>query len=697
VPTSQATAAACAGKVWDASGKSRPQYHGLDMPTIALSVLLGACVLASEPQPLRLVVDPGAPPGPRVFASIESAINAARVEGPGISRIDLEIRPGAYEVRTGLHIGKNAAPLRIHASGPGVRLIGGAVIRAQPMQLQEGDAIRSRLPEAAAANVRWIDLRAATTGGGELSGPARHGMNLPAASGSELCMNGVPLTIARWPNQGFAPIEGVVDPGTSKDRPDSGEPRGGTFQVADRDQLARWASAQDVWLSGYWRWDWADDQLPAGKIDAAAGTITLGVPHTYGLAKGARFAVLNIPEELDAPGEYWIDLPGARAYFWPPEGAGDGPSEFIVSLLNEPMLTLDAAADVELAGLTFESGRGVAIRAIGVTNVQIDRCEFRNTGTGAIELDGRNCDVTACTFTDIGATGASLTGGDRAMLVHAENRVQDCTFRRTGRTHRTYQPAIRLDGVGQTIANNRIEDLPHSAIIFAGNEHVIELNDISRVLLETGDCGAIYCGRDWTLHGTVIRHNLFHDLTGTDARYQNAVYLDDMASGITVEGNIFVRCHWGMLVGGGRDIQIRGNLFDSCAKGLSFDNRGVGWMAKSIADPANSTLHQRYRAVPIDREPWSTRYPTLGAYLTDRFGRPTNGVIAGNMLFATPFGTVADRECVKVEGNAERRESLPNADRLVDPTLRRGLPGLIPDQAPEGFAPIPVSRIGPRS
>ncbi len=71
------------------------------------------------------------------------------------------------------------------------------------------------------------------------------------------------------------------------------------------------------------------------------------------------------------------------------------------------------------------------------------------------------------------------------------------------------------------------------------------------MLLETGDCGAIYCGRDWTLHGTVIRGNLIHDIKGTDARYQNAVYLDDMASGITVEGNIFLRCNWGMLVGGG--------------------------------------------------------------------------------------------------------------------------------------------------
>ena len=667
------------------------------LETIAILFVI-ACTGVAQPQPVRLVVDPGAAPGPRVFAELDAAIRCAEVESKGASLVEIEVHPGKYEVRRGLRIGKMGAPLRIRGSGPGARLIGGAVIRTSPKPVGDEDPIRTRIPRAAVASVRWIDLRGVAGCGGGLAGPARHGMGLPAASGSELFLNGVPLTLARWPNQGFAPIDGVVDPGTSKDKPYTGEARGGTFRVADRARLARWAAAKDVWLSGYWCWDWADDQIPAGKIDAAEGTITLGLPHTYGLAKGAKFSVINIPEELDAPGEYWIDVAGARAYLWPPEGAEGTQSEFVVSLLIEPIITLDGAADVELADLGIECGRGLGVRATGVSNIRIRHCAFRNIGIGAVEIDGRDCEVGACSFESIGAAGVSLSGGDRATLTHAYNRVHDCTFRRTGRTHRTYQPAVRLDGVGQTVANNRIEDLPHSAIIFAGNEHVIERNDISRVLLETGDCGAIYCGRDWTLHGTVIRHNLFHDLKGTETRYQNAVYLDDMASGITVEGNVFLRCHWGMLIGGGRDIVVRGNVLDSCGKGMSFDSRGVGWMAKSISDPAHSTLHERLRAVPIDREPWKSRYPTLGAYLTDRFGRPANGVVSGNMCFATPLGTIADRECVQVEGNVEAPGPLPPAlvAGLADPKLRRGLAGLVPEGAPAGFAPIPVSQIGPR-
>jgi hypothetical protein len=52
----------------------------------------------------------------------------------------------------------------------------------------------------------------------------------------------------------------------------------------------------------------------------------------------------------------------------------------------------------------------------------------------------------------------------------------------------------------------------------------------------------------------------------------------------------------------------------------------------------------------VDQEPWRTRYPTLQDYLTDRFGRPVNGTVAGNALMATAPGKIDDRECVTESG-----------------------------------------------
>ena len=52
------------------------------------------------------------------------------------------------------------------------------------------------------------------------------------------------------------------------------------------------------------------------------------------------------------------------------------------------------------------------------------------------------------------------------------------------------------------------------AIVFGGNEHLIEFNEIHDVCHESNDAGAIYGGRDWTMRGTVIRYNYFHDISG---------------------------------------------------------------------------------------------------------------------------------------------------------------------------------------
>ena len=70
------------------------------------------------------------------------------------------------------------------------------------------------------------------------------------------------------------------------------------------------------------------------------------------------------------------------------------------------------------------------------------------------------------------------------------------------------RPAVSLQGVGNRATCNLIDNAPHQAISFGGNEHLIEFNEIHSVCFESNDAGAIYSGRDWTMRGTVIRNNL---------------------------------------------------------------------------------------------------------------------------------------------------------------------------------------------
>lgn len=591
------------------------------------------------------------------------------------------------------------APLAIPAGGfdevvidgRGVATLVGGIDIGRPDWRAPDEAILARLPVESRGHARVLPIpdgelaRWPTT----LDGPVHAGHTVEvAAAATEVLVGDRALVPARWPNEGFAAIGRVVDAGSiprndEDDMPPEVRgreaPRGGVFEPADRSRLARWKDAPDAWFDGYWNWDWSDETLPLASIDLDAGTIALGMPHRYGLADRGRFRITNVLAELDAPGECWIDRANRRIVAWLPEGAED--ERVTVTMLAAPLVALPAgegAPRVTIRGVRFEATRGPAIVGRGVRGARIEDCSFTNIGTRAVDLEGEDSVVTRSTFEDVGGTAVRLVGGDRRTLAHGANRVTDSRFRRAGRLQRSYNPAIEIAGVGQRIERNEIADLPHFAILFAGCEHRIEANHIHHVVRETGDAGAVYVGRDYTTQGTVLRGNLVHDIEGSDARYQNAFYLDDMTSGITIEDNLFVRCNWGILIGGGRDNAVRDNAFAKCGQAVVYDARGVGWMAYVLEDPSTSTILRRLAATPVDEEPWRSRYPLVRTYLTDRPSRPVGGRVEGNALLGSPLGRIEDPTLVIESGTIvlEPRDG-QSIDEACDELVRRATRGAI--------------------
>jgi len=143
--------------------------------------------------------------------------------------------------------------------------------------------------------------------------------------------------------------------------------------------------------------------------------------------------------------------------------------------------------------------------------------------------------VLNCKIYSAGEGGIIIGGGDRITLTPGNNfainnNIYDCS-----RWVRTYRAGIFMYGVGNIVKNNLIHDLPHTAVFFWGNDHLIEFNEIHHVCMETGDAGAFYVGRDWTQRGSTIRFNYFHHLHGVEGQEGwndvMAIYLDDWASG----------------------------------------------------------------------------------------------------------------------------------------------------------------------
>ena len=658
---------------------------------IVLSVTLLGFVALSQNLPARSLMGTEfciAPDGKdtnpgtrtRPFGTLErsrDAIRGLKKRGkPPTAPITVWLRAGTYHLADSFALtsedsGTATAPVtyRAYASERAI-LSGGRAISG--FQAVQNTAVLARLPEVARGRVLEADLRAQGISDFGRLRPRGFGREeSPAAL--ELFFRGRPMILARWPNDGWTKIAAVPAGQNS-----------GRFTY-EGDEPKRWTQANDIWLHGYWTWDWADSHEKIKSINAEAREIATEPPHgVYNYSAGKRYYAYNLLEELDQPGEYYLDRTSGILYFWPPETprAGDA----VVSLLEKPIVATDGVSYAKLVGLTFECTRGTAIQIKGGRDVQVAGCTLRNIGNSAIRVDGTiNGSIVSCDIHDVGDSGVVLNSGDRQRLSAGHCSVLNNHIHDFSRWDRTYRPAVLVHGVGNKIAHNLIHDAPHSAILFHGNEHVMEFNEIHHVCMETSDAGAIYSGRDFSWRGNVIRYNYLHHLGAGDVR---AIYLDDDLGDVRAYGNLLYRAHMGVCVGGGRENIIENNVFVECEPSVFLDARGLSW-AKPTVD---GFMRERLEAMSYRQPPYSVRYPQLLTLYDDDPGAPKYNVVRRNISFGGKWLRIVDPICKELTTFAN---NLVDVDPLFmdqarhDFRLKKSSPAFA-----MGFKPIPIERIG---
>jgi len=676
-------------------------------------MVLLAMVVCSLTAHADLFVSPGGSndnPGTeqKPFATLERARDAVREmkRNGSLPKEGLTVwlrggdytRANAFEL-TAEDSGTPEAPVVWQARGDErVRLLGGRVIKGfQPVK---DEAVRIRLDETARGQVVVADLRA--QGISDYGTLRPRGFGRSAVAQGELFFGGRPMTLARWPNAGnWDRIAGFPEEGGKDDGHGTvmGALPAGFFYESDRP--ARWKNTGDIWIHGYWAYDWANSYERIAELDPARHFIRTAEPYgNYGFNKKQRIYFLNILEELDEPGEWFIDNPTGLLYFWPPSSLDAG--EVLFSLLEQPLVKISDASHVTLRGLVFEATRASAIEISGGEGLRVVGCLLRNIGNGAIAISGgKNHGVQSCDIFDTGDGGVSLTGGDRKTLTPGGHFVENCHFQRQGRWSKCYVPAISLTGVGLRASHNLIHDHPHAAIIFWGNDHLIEFNDIHHVAQETGDVGALYTGRDYTFRGNRIRHNFIHE-TGGVGMGSMGVYMDDCVSGSEVFGNVFYKAHWAMFIGGGRDHKVENNLFVDCDPAVRADGRGLD-KSPVWRDMVDKTMRERLKAVPLDL--YRERYPALKT-LDACYGSPGESPIVGEAFTGIPpeGNVIARNVCVgkwkDIAWNAEEKLFDIRDNFVTDDPKQVGGPEdkfRIPENSPAwgmGFQAIPFEKIG---
>ncbi len=384
---------------------------------------------------------------------------------------------------------------------------------------------------------------------------------------------------ARYPNYdpadpvagGWAYVDGPETPMYATPPTDS--PRHLVYKPQDQ---RTWADASTGEVFIFPRYNWWNNIVPIASDDRAKRTLTLGRNASYAIRPGDRYYVQGLLEELDAPGEWHLDRKSAVLYYWPAQ-----PIEqcSVTAPAVDTILRVSGAAHVVFQGLTLECSEESAIVMRDCRDCRVAGCTIRQAGWyngSGVSIIGRStrCGVVGCDISHVGSAGVTLHGGDRPTLSGGANYADNNYIHHTG-VYYKQGSGVAMHGVGHRASHNLIHDCPRFAVLFGGNNLVIEYNRCRHLSLETADTGAFYTGgRDWiSSRGTVIRHNFIHDVIGfglekgkwTSPHYSWGVYLDDNAGGVDVVGNIIARA-WraGVHLHNGRDNLIENNIIIDC-------------------------------------------------------------------------------------------------------------------------------------
>lgn len=634
----------------------------------AMGLSLAGCALAGEStvesdyyvSPDGDDANPGTLKAP--FATLERARDAVR-ERRGTTSLDpstIFLLPGTHRRTATFELDQRDShtTYRSYAPDNPARIIGGRTLQAGAAKpVTDEDILKRIVEEAARPHLLQIDLKAlGITKYGKLGPRGFRRPYIPAPM--ELFIDGNPQQVARWPNKGYRKLGKVRQPGSKPRLGDFGM-KPGIFDWAS-ERPARWTQADDLYLSGIFSAPFADDTIPIARIDTKAQTFTTALPHLYGFRyrgpRGySRWYALNLLEEIDRPGEYFVDRAKGLLYFYPPAGFSQE-SSIEVSELTGPLVAMEGAEGVRLEHLILEVSRGTGVYIERGRDNLVAGCTLRNLGILAVQVGkgitpfpcgkhdahgkfgvkvdpqpisramgswheyiykytafnreaGEGHRILSCDIYDTGAGGISLGGGDRKTLTPAGNVVENCNIYRVNRWDRAYKTHVNIDGVGNVIRHCHLHNSTGSAIYLHGNEHVIEFNEINHVVTDTSDMGAFYMGRDISEVGNQIRYNYFHNikLIGAGSKVA-AIYLDDHSIlGADIIGNVFQNVHAFIIYGGGL-VETRNNLF-------------VDANPKPKANPGDTAavlklFHGQFQDrvlehVNITKPPYSTRYPKL--------------------------------------------------------------------------------------
>jgi len=316
----------------------------------------------------------------------------------------------------------------------------------------------------------------------------------------------------------------------------------------------------------------------------------------------SRFFVENVFEELDAPGEWYLDKEEGMLYYMPYKGVDLSESDVIAPILKqvvefrgsqeEPVsnITLSGFKITHTASIFLEPyeapslgdwtiHRSGAVFMEGAVNCTIENFFFDAVGGNGVFINNynRGIKVAGCKFTESGESAICLVGSRHLSYGSVTAFPSDCTISNNlihdcGIFGKQIAGVFISNSKRITVSHNLIYNMPRAGICINdgwGGGHIIEYNEVYNAVRETRDHGPFNSwGREWywcvtqshnpkfnsphpiyihpAKEKTIIRNNYFHGVEGYIwGDYRQAIDLDDGSSNFHVYNNLCV----GMAIG----------------------------------------------------------------------------------------------------------------------------------------------------
>lgn len=485
----------------------------------------------------------------------------------GVQGIVIYLREGIYVTSESimlnqLHSGTNDIPVIVSAyNNEEVVISGGVDIAGNAFTAVTDEAILGRLKEGVKDKIVAVDLSTqgissvAPIVGGVQGGPT-----------CQIFIDGQELTISRYPNVNNLPLGEVLDIGpvtvTNSDFPYNPNSSDGVEYKMQDLRPTTWVNDGNIWLKGSLYAEWDITNIRVAEIRTEEGTIKLDGGARYGARSlpSNTYYYYNVLEEMDVPGEYYLDPAKGILYLYP---TGDMSNATVTySAMAEDIIVMNGTENVVLNGLTIENGAGRGVYMTDCSRSVIQNCKIRQVGTGVV-VNG--CSESGVIYSDIEMIAnrpVEITPGQTIFdYTPSHNFVQNCYIHSTGTKNEKYS-AIYMQGTGNVVSHNLIQGtFSVSIYLYIAKECIVEYNEIVGGPTGTSDCGAIYFGYTPNDSGCHIRYNYIHDIgLFSDSNAPNGIYFDEGNSGNFAYGNVMRNVPCGFFTNSGSENVIVNNI-----------------------------------------------------------------------------------------------------------------------------------------